>query len=297
MENIISWSVKTEQERLLRGVSKKCNHQDTIGEIFLDLVGIFLQIDLFMAALGLGCCARAFSICGAQGLLSSCRVRASNYSASSCCSAWAPGTWAWVVVAHGLHCPLAGGIFPDQGLNPCPLHWQEILYHWATREAQVAFLMKASWTAFWKAKKVKNENQKLSMEGFWRGWVDAWSLFEAGAGDKFSLLHCSAVDVGMMGGPHLNQHLPCCLCDNGCWCSCVQEGNQECGLPTFCLQSSRPRGISHKLPHSGSEHHQEQQKSPSWLISLFSLQEKEKAITGRQKPEEKKKTKVVVCNA
>ncbi|CAN0554761.1 unnamed protein product [Rangifer tarandus platyrhynchus] len=27
------------------------------------------------------------------------------------------------VVAHGLSCP-AGGIFPDQGSNPCPLRWQ-----------------------------------------------------------------------------------------------------------------------------------------------------------------------------
>ena len=29
-----------------------------------------------------------------------------------------------VVVAHGLSCPVACGIFPDQGSNPCPLHWQ-----------------------------------------------------------------------------------------------------------------------------------------------------------------------------
>ena len=28
------------------------------------------------------------------------------------------------VVAHGLSCSAACGIFPDQGLNPCPLHWQ-----------------------------------------------------------------------------------------------------------------------------------------------------------------------------
>ena len=48
--------------------------------------------------------------------------------------------WLWpvasVVVAHGLErggsavvahepsCSMACGIFPDQGLNPCPLHWQ-----------------------------------------------------------------------------------------------------------------------------------------------------------------------------
>ena len=29
-----------------------------------------------------------------------------------------------VDVAHRLSCPLACGIFLDQGLNPCPLHWQ-----------------------------------------------------------------------------------------------------------------------------------------------------------------------------
>ena len=29
-----------------------------------------------------------------------------------------------VVVAHGLSCSAACGIFPDQGSNPCPLHWQ-----------------------------------------------------------------------------------------------------------------------------------------------------------------------------
>ena len=30
-----------------------------------------------------------------------------------------------VVVAHGPSCCAACGIFPDQGSNPCPLHWQE----------------------------------------------------------------------------------------------------------------------------------------------------------------------------
>ena len=29
-----------------------------------------------------------------------------------------------VVVAHGSSCSAACGIFPDQGSNPCPLHWQ-----------------------------------------------------------------------------------------------------------------------------------------------------------------------------
>ena len=29
-----------------------------------------------------------------------------------------------VIVAHGPSCSAACGIFPDQGSNPCPLHWQ-----------------------------------------------------------------------------------------------------------------------------------------------------------------------------
>ena len=29
-----------------------------------------------------------------------------------------------VIVAHGLSCSVACGIFPDQGSNLCPLHWQ-----------------------------------------------------------------------------------------------------------------------------------------------------------------------------
>ncbi|KAJ8782454.1 hypothetical protein J1605_010162 [Eschrichtius robustus] len=29
-----------------------------------------------------------------------------------------------VIVAHGPSCSAACGMFPDQGSNPCPLHWQ-----------------------------------------------------------------------------------------------------------------------------------------------------------------------------
>ena len=36
--------------------------------------------------------------------------------------------WISVVVAHGLSCSTARGIFLDQGLNPCPLQWQADSY-------------------------------------------------------------------------------------------------------------------------------------------------------------------------
>ena len=76
-----------------------------------------------MAALGLRCCARAFSSCGEWGLLF-VAVRGLLISVASRCRAWAVGAQASVVVAQGLSCSAACGIFPDQGSNPCPLHWQ-----------------------------------------------------------------------------------------------------------------------------------------------------------------------------
>ena len=62
-------------------------------------------------------------------------VEASGGHSSSRCaglSLWGPlllrGTGSRcagsVVVAHGLSCSAACGIFPDQGSNPRPLHWQ-----------------------------------------------------------------------------------------------------------------------------------------------------------------------------
>ena len=42
----------------------------------------------------------------------------------SCCRAQAVGHTGSVVVVWGLSCPAACEIFPDQGLNLCPLHWQ-----------------------------------------------------------------------------------------------------------------------------------------------------------------------------
>ena len=66
---------------------------------------IFLKnkfIYLFLAALGLRCCMRAFSSCGERGLLF-VEVRGLLTAvASLCCEAWALGSWASVVAAHGL---------------------------------------------------------------------------------------------------------------------------------------------------------------------------------------------------
>ena len=50
-----------------------------------------LFIYIFLAALGLRCCAWAFSSCCEEGLLSGCGVQASHCSDFSCCRAQALG--------------------------------------------------------------------------------------------------------------------------------------------------------------------------------------------------------------
>ena len=52
--------------------------------------------------------------------------RRSGLSLSWPLSLWSTGSrrTASAVVAHGPSCSTACGIFPDQGSNPCPLHWQ-----------------------------------------------------------------------------------------------------------------------------------------------------------------------------
>ena len=58
-----------------------------------------LLLSFFLRALGLRCCAQAFSSCSKSGLLSTAAHRLSHCSGFSCCGAWAIGTWALVVVA------------------------------------------------------------------------------------------------------------------------------------------------------------------------------------------------------
>ena len=77
---------------------------------------------IYLAALGLCCCAQAFFGCTREGY-SCCSARASLYGGFSCCGAQALAHSASVVVAYGLSCSAACGIFLDQGLNLCLLHW------------------------------------------------------------------------------------------------------------------------------------------------------------------------------
>ena len=90
---------------------------------------------LFLAAPGLRCCV-GFSVVEVCGGHSSCGVQASHCGGFSCCGAqtlghvgsvvMVPKLWNTgpIVVAYGLSCSAACGIFLDKGSNPLLLHWQ-----------------------------------------------------------------------------------------------------------------------------------------------------------------------------
>ena len=81
--------------------------------------------------LDLHCCTQAFSSCGEQGLLSLSgrRLLTAVASLESWASrVWALGAQAFVVVAQAPSCSMTCGIFSDEGLNPCLLHWQVTSY-------------------------------------------------------------------------------------------------------------------------------------------------------------------------
>ena len=89
----------------------------------LSFLNILLDfVSFFLAARGLCCCVQAFSSCGEQGLRFA--VCADFSLRRLLLHRRALGVGASVVVAHGLSLSATCGIFPDQGLNPCPLHWQ-----------------------------------------------------------------------------------------------------------------------------------------------------------------------------
>ena len=79
-------------------------------ELYLDKAVTFseiLFIDLFLAVLGLCCCA-GYSLVAVSRRLIAVASLVSEHRFRSC--------------GHGLSCSLACRIFPDQGWNPCLLH-------------------------------------------------------------------------------------------------------------------------------------------------------------------------------
>ena len=101
-----------------------------IGDLTFPTQNNFLNVVYFLyyfftcGCAGLCCRVRVFSSCREQGRLSYCGAWLLTVVTFSCCSSQALERMRSIVVAHSLSCPTACEIFPDQGLNPCPLHWQ-----------------------------------------------------------------------------------------------------------------------------------------------------------------------------
>ena len=77
---------------------------------------------MFVAARGLSLGA----VSGGYSLAVVCRLLIAV--ASPVAEHGALGSRTSVAVVHGLSCPMTWGIFQDQGLNPCPLHWRADSY-------------------------------------------------------------------------------------------------------------------------------------------------------------------------
>ena len=78
---------------------------------------------LFQAVLICFCCTWTFSSWSPQELLSSCYVQASHCISYSCCRTQAFEHRLSTCVAQAC-CSERRGILPDQGANPCSVHWQ-----------------------------------------------------------------------------------------------------------------------------------------------------------------------------
>ena len=86
------------------------------------LVNSFSFFNFIFGCRGLHCCARAFLVAESR-VARPCSARLLPAGASPV-QPQLEGTRASVVVVPALGRPAACGIFPDQGSNPCSLHWQ-----------------------------------------------------------------------------------------------------------------------------------------------------------------------------
>ena len=90
----------------------------TCSDIFFNLfIYLFLLCWVFISVQGLSL------VAASRGHSS---LRCAGLSLSRPLLLWRTGSRraASVIVAHRPSCSVACGIFPDQGSNPCPLHWQ-----------------------------------------------------------------------------------------------------------------------------------------------------------------------------
>ena len=115
---------------------------------------LFIYLFIYFWLCWVFVCARAFSSCGGGGH-SSLRCTGLSLSRPHLLRGTSSRRAGSVVVAHGLSCSAACGIFPDQGSNPCALHWQADSQPLRHQGSQDSILDKWCWVnyiSFWRKK-------------------------------------------------------------------------------------------------------------------------------------------------
>ena len=87
---------------------------------FFNFIYLFIYLWLCWVSVSV----RGLSLAAARGGHSSSRCAGLSLSQPLLLRSTGSRRAGSVVVAHGPSCSAACGIFPDQGSNPCPLHWQ-----------------------------------------------------------------------------------------------------------------------------------------------------------------------------
>ena len=97
-----------------------------------------------------------------------------------------------VVVAHGPSFSTACGIFPDQGLNPCSLHWQADSQPLCHQGSPACLFLMGSWRPDLYLKPLDFEMLPLISSFFLKillVWKAKGYILKAGSSSHFSLYH------------------------------------------------------------------------------------------------------------
>ena len=121
-------------------------HMGLFIYLFLNLFIIYLFMSVLVVS------ARGLPLVAASGGRSSSRCVGLSLSWPLLLRSTGSRRAGSVIVAHGPSCSAACGIFPDQGSNPCPLHWQadsQSLCHQGSPGVYFFKWPKFSWSKDW----------------------------------------------------------------------------------------------------------------------------------------------------
>ena len=106
--------------RMKKGGFFLCNEEKEKPRWFFLFIYLFIYLWLCWVLISV----RGLSLVAASRGHSSSRCAGLSLSRPLCLRSTGSRRAGSAIVAHGPSCSAACGIFPDQGSNPCPLHWQ-----------------------------------------------------------------------------------------------------------------------------------------------------------------------------